>query len=270
MHSHRKTLRRVSLASIGLTSFGLALSPGAIGQALPAMHSTVSPLPPASPPPLTVPTPEHSPVEQSPHHAEVTLSNGKLAVSANNSSLNQILRDIARITSIKLTGGVADQRVFGQYGPADTSAVLETLLSGSGSNMLLVKDARQLPQELVLTPRMGGPTAPNPNASRKQDVDQDDDSDLPPQPSLRPSRTLSTPSPVPTPFGWPSAQGNPPEPPITEPDAPSPTTTQQSPNGVKTPQQIYDQLLRLQGQRAKPTPRQAAPTQPVPDSNPLE
>ncbi|MEO6911490.1 MAG: hypothetical protein ABI158_11265, partial [Edaphobacter sp.] len=69
--------------------------------------------------------------------AEVSYTGGKLFVSANNSSLNQILHDIARETGMKITGGIADQRVFGQYGPANPSKVLSTLLDGAGSNILL-------------------------------------------------------------------------------------------------------------------------------------
>jgi hypothetical protein len=90
--------------------------------------------------------------------ARVQVSGRTLQITAEDSSLNQILRDIARDTGMKVTGGVADERVYGVYGPADISAVLTRLFDGMGTNMLLVEDARQQPTELILTPQHGGVT----------------------------------------------------------------------------------------------------------------
>lgn len=189
------------------------------------------------------------------HRAQVNYAGGQLAVRADNSSLNGILRDVARMTGMKITGGVADERVYGSYGPGEPGAVLATLLNGTGSNMVLINDAKQEPQELVLTPRTGGVSPPNPMAAALVD-----ETDLPPQ--LTP-RVPNVPIP-----GGPAAQaqrergpqqGFVPVPGAAAPGAPpvpaSPgqrTTTEQSPNGVRTPQQIYDQLLQLQQQGAKP------------------
>ncbi len=77
--------------------------------------------------------------------AEVSYSNGQITVAANNSSLNQILRDISSKTGMKITGGVTDERVFGQYGPAVPSSILTTLLDGTSSNMLLVSHRDIIP-----------------------------------------------------------------------------------------------------------------------------
>lgn len=149
--------------------------------------------------------------------AHVTYANGQLTVSASNSSLNQILRDIASETGMKITGGVADERVFGQYGPAAPSKVLGDLLDGTGSNMLLVHATAATPAELVLTPRLGGVTPPNPNAYH----------DDPPPP--RPQYPIAAPV---NPRG--------------DPANAEPT---RSPNDVKTPQQIYEQLEQMRQQR---------------------
>jgi hypothetical protein len=92
---------------------------------------------------------------------------GKLVVTATNASLNQILRQVSRSIGMKITGSVADERVYGQYGPSTPSIVLATLLDGTGINMLLVDDAKG-PTELILTPRHGGPTPPSPSASRPE------------------------------------------------------------------------------------------------------
>jgi len=83
---------------------------------------------------------------------------------AENSSLNQILRDVSRQTGMKITGGVTEQRVFGKYGPGSPSAILTTLIEGTGSNMLLRYGPLHVPVELILTPRLGGPSPPSPDS----------------------------------------------------------------------------------------------------------
>jgi hypothetical protein len=165
------------------------------------------------------------PAQQQQHRAQVTYTAGQLFVSANNSSLNQILRDIAHETGMKLTGAVADERVFGQYGPAAPSKILRTLLDGTGSNMLLLEATRTTPAELILTPRRGGPTPPNPNAAIREEEP------LPP-----PARPDYPPAPAPEE----TAPGN--------PHAAQPAVPESSNTG-KTPQQIFEQLQRLRQQQ---------------------
>jgi hypothetical protein len=131
---------------------------------LPATQPTQ--LPPANvlPAPIAATPDGPSASKSQTHRAVVTYAAGMLDVRANNSSLNQILREISRLTGMKITGGVADERVFGNYGPAEPSTILATLLDGTGSNMLIRETASNAPAELVLTPRNGGATPPSPNA----------------------------------------------------------------------------------------------------------
>jgi hypothetical protein len=159
---------------------------------------------------------------QTPHPARVTYTSGQLLVLADNSSLNQILHRIGHETGMKITGGVADERVFGQYGPASPAKVLGELLDGTGSNMLFMHATSAAPAELVLTPRHGGPTPPNPDAYSEE----------PAPPPVRPQYPISPP----------------------EENAP-PAAAPQSPNAVKTPQQIYEQLQRMRQQQ----PQQSNP-----------
>jgi hypothetical protein len=169
-------------------------TPGALAQSLPATRPTALPPPriiPASALPApaisprgnsplrpvvvpaanTLPAPiAATPTTERPHHAEVTYVDGVLNVRADNSSLNQILRAIGSLTGMKITGGVADQRVFGHYGPAAPPVILATLLDGTGSNMLLREAVAGGPaSELILTPRGGGPTPPSPDNSMYAD-----------------------------------------------------------------------------------------------------
>ena len=110
-----------------------------------------------------------APPSTKPRTAQVQFANGLLDVRADDSSLQQILRSIARRTGMKITGGVADQRVYGNYGPAPASTILATLLDGTGVNMLLQSTPDAVPEVLVLTPQTGGVTPPN------LDVTVDDD-----------------------------------------------------------------------------------------------
>jgi hypothetical protein len=190
--------------------------------ALPPTSPTVASSPAASPPAVSA----TAPAKAAPQHASVVYSRGQLEVSANDSSLNQILRDIARETGMKITGGVTDERVFGKYGPAGASEVLSNLLDGTGSNMLLKETADKVPAELILSPRTGGPTPPNPNAPGF-----DDDG------SSSEAVEQARPAPPPPPVVPQTQPGMPPVPDINgQPPATQP----------RTPQEIYQQLQRMQ------------------------
>jgi hypothetical protein len=195
------------------------------------------------PPPIPL-TPSQLP----PKRAQVTYASGSLSISAANASLNQILRQIASDTGIKITGGVSDERVFGQYGPAEPAQILAALLDGTDSNMVLVHRDSNAPAELILTPRQGGPTPPNPNASAFNDRSEPQETPASqPEGTIRPAQNSQ-------PFA-PASQGAP------SAAIPANSSQPESPNGVKTPQQIYEQLQRMRQQQqtqpqAQPQPQQ--------------
>jgi hypothetical protein len=233
--------------------------------------------------------------------AEVEYSGGMLKVSANNSSLNQILREIGRQTGMKITGGVIEDHVFGTYGPAAASQVLTSLLDGTTSNVMIVENSANGPAELILTPRKGGVTPPNPNAELVTD-DADQQTRPPTSPRTDPPRRAGAmwehpPGPGGLPNGLPPSNGGQTGTPInggadlgtvpgaftpygqSPPDAraqpetvlvnsdnpvtvPAPVTTApadgtqpQSPNGVSTPQQIYEQLQKLRQMQTTTSPQ---------------
>ncbi len=206
--------------------------------------------------PATTPPSPQAPLRPSqipPNRAQITYTNGSLFVSANNSSLNQILRQISTNTGMKITGGVADERVFGNYGPADPAEVLTSLLDGTAANIILVQRDDASLAELILTPRNGGPTPPNPRAAAFDDrPEQQRNFSAQPNPPSEPA---------------PSPQINPIAPPVdpatTATPAPASTAQPESPNGVKTPQQIYEQLQRMrQQQQQQQQPQQQPQPQP--------
>jgi hypothetical protein len=258
------------------------------------------------------------------HRARVSYTDGLLEVRADNSSLNQILREISRQTGMKITGGVADQRVFGSYGPAPAATVLQTLLDGTGTNILFQESRTHAPELLVLTPQTGGATPPPPSSPSYDATETEPE--LPFAAGTRPVTQAQTPAPLttaapatatppngsapssppsmpqpannvlgspdnisptastmpvtnsvplntlPTPSTAPPVSGivdapNPPPagsttagftsqtPPDNNPNTAPPataTTNQTSPNGVKTPEQIYQELKQLQQKQANP------------------
>jgi hypothetical protein len=96
------------------------------------------------------------------HRAEIEYSQGLLKITADDSSLNKILMEVAVRTGVKVTGQVKDERVYGSYGPGTPAKVLASLLDGTGSNLLFVETASSGSGELILTARKGGPTPPQP------------------------------------------------------------------------------------------------------------
>lgn len=244
---------------------GVLLAVGLVMAQSPALPvtqpTTAQPAAPASAP-AAVPAATPVPAQPAAHRAQVVFSDGQLEITADNSSLNQILRDVSRLTGMKITGGVADQRVFGKYGPGAPAGILAGLLDGTGSNMMLRESASHTPLELVLTPREGGVTPPNPNAPGYDDDAPANDQgptqqSAPPNPQNLAPQQPSAPQTAPSSgsFGAPGTV------PATVPAAGVGTglgiapgtnagstgaSNPQSPNGVLTPQQIYQQLQQLQ------------------------
>jgi hypothetical protein len=185
----------------------------------------------------------------------VTYADGRLEVAADNSSLNQVLREISRKTGMKITGGIGDERVFGTYGPGPPGEILASLLDGTGSNMLLRESSTDAPDELILTPREGGPTPPNPNAPGYDD-DQPDQPAATPQwvtPGATPPGPGSSSNPAAASSGQlPMASGADAAPAASGANSQPTGDVPQSPNGVKTPAQLYQQLQQLQQQQQQP------------------
>lgn len=219
------------------------------------------------------------------HRPEVRYIDGLLTVTAHDSSLNAILHEIATLTGMKISGGVRDDRVFGTYGPDQPSAVLSTLLDGSGSNMLLVNNTANQPQELILTTRVGGPTPPSEfAAAHRQSQEQDSDESTPvqmgpgpqgPPPGIRVGdgprlQSNAQPASLNPPISTPVTNNSDSQavvfPPVNATTTPATATTssdvtQETPEGVKTPQQIFEQLQRMRQQQEQTQPQDSSSPQ---------
>ena len=240
--------RRTSLALLLVVApslpnaLGQPRGPGAMQQTAPVSASAPA-KPSADVPgtslPETSPTSSVSSVQPATlpfkEQTAIDYSGGAITVDATNARLNQLIHDVAAKANIRVTGGVSDERVFGHYGPARPSAVLASLLDGTGTNMLLVEDAKGV-SELVLTRRVGGATPPS-AAAASQEVASDEDG----RPATRyvPGRPFQPPGPGRGPLNVPPNFG-----PGSSTIPPPPQSSQDSqPTGeAKTPQQIYDQL----------------------------
>lgn len=187
---------------------------------------TADPLQPSAPQP---PTPADMPAVP----ATVHFQNGLLAVHASNSSLTQILHDITTQTGMEVQGTPQDERVFGDFGPAPVGKVVAQLLDGGPSNYLLFgMAANHAPRSLILSPKTtpapatlasGGAPVPTPTAS-----DDDDDDDAPQaQAPIRPFQ--------------PAAMA-------------APDNQQLSP-GIRTPQQILEDMQRRRQEQQQIQPQ---------------
>jgi hypothetical protein len=272
-HHHLRT-GGILAAAVLAAVFATTRTPA---QSLPPMQPTTTQPIPTQPTTLTpqtltpqtlTPQAPGAPVASAPpanpaHHAEITFAGGQLEVRADNSSLNQILRSISRRAGLKITGGVEDQRVFGNYGPGSISSVLATLLDGTETNMLLLAGDAQNPPELQLTPRNGGVSPPGPNSEAYAMYDDSIDQQAPiPPPTPRSPNASSQPethglagSPtVPQPLNESSVSPSHPAPaaailpmPSTN-SAPTPAAASATPRHL-TPEIVMQELLMMQEQK---------------------
>ena len=92
----------------------------------------------------TTPAPQNvqslSPSQQMPAPPRVSYTGDKLTVTANNSTVQDVINAVhgATGTTFQISGGPLQDRLFGQYGPGPVNAVLEQILRGSGFNYILV------------------------------------------------------------------------------------------------------------------------------------
>ena len=114
---------------------------------------------PAAPQPVAPPTPEQRP----PTPPQVAYSGGLLTITADNSTLGDILRAVHRQTGAAIdVPGNATERVVGRFGPGPARDVVASLLNGSHFNYVLVgseTDPRGL-DRVVLISKPGSDQAP--------------------------------------------------------------------------------------------------------------
>lgn len=163
----------------------------------------------------------------------ISYAGGQLTVTADNSSLPEILNGVMKATGARLDGNrpADSERVFGQFGPGTPRDVLNSLLTGSRYDYILVGalDDPGRVQQVMLSPHGSSlanvASAQNRNQPEQPNEDEDSNETVVAQPIL----ATEPPSPP--------TQVNPP---------PEPNPGQQQ---VKTPEQLLQELQRLRQQQ---------------------
>jgi hypothetical protein len=204
----------------------------------PAAQPVVSPPPsPPQPAPSQPAGVAPSLLQQPAKEAQIVFANGNLAIRADNSSLAAILQQIASNSGMKIEGLGSDERVFGNFGPGAPRDVLADLLVGTAYNQVLLGDlSNGAPRELILSPARGGATISSPTPQATANANGDDNE----------SEAVEAPPPPP------------PEPPA--------GSTQPSPPGVRTPQQLFEQLQQMRAAQGRGQQQQ----QPVQQDSPQQ
>jgi hypothetical protein len=174
-------------------------------------------------------------LQQPAHEAQIVFAGDTLSIHAENSSLTAILRQFASRSGMLVEGLSSDERVFGTFGPGTPRDVLADLLNGTAYNLVLLGDlSNGAPRELILTPTTrGGGAAPAAVANE-----------------LNPDEAVS------------NDQETAEAPPDVPPPTPPPPGASPG-NGVRTPQQLFEQLQRMrQGQQNSQPTQQDAPLSP--------
>jgi len=148
--------------------------------AVPATEVQMPVTPPAPPAPQW-------PVNDPPQQASVQWTGQGLTIDAKNSSLEQILNDIAAQSGAKVEGIGSDERVFGIYGPGQPRDVLSQLLEGTEYNVIMVGDGeRGVPQRILLSEKPKGGIQPNAPVPAADEYEPPVTPYLPPQPPQPP------------------------------------------------------------------------------------
>jgi hypothetical protein len=129
------------------------------------------------------------PVNDHPTEATVVWNSQGLRIDASNSSLEQILKDVATATGAKVEGLGSDERIFGTYGPGSARDVLSQLLDGSGYNVLMLGgQGTGTPSEVILSAQTKGngtPAAANPAPADEENADVENQPQPGPVPNVR-------------------------------------------------------------------------------------
>ena len=221
----------IAVAGVGVST--LILLPNSLTQQLgpvgrtrggqvqqPAVAAQPAPTAPAAPTTANL-------LQQPAHDALVTFAGGHLLIHAENASLAAILQQVGAQSGMKVSGLGSDERVFGTFGPGTPPDVLADLLNGTAYDLVLIGSTSYgAPRELILTPSRGGAAAPPPALAAA--------------PQNRPEEAASEPE---------SPDGPPPQ-----PDVPPPASA--VPPGIRTPQQLFQQLQQMRQAQQQQIPQQ--------------
>jgi hypothetical protein len=191
----------------------------------------------------------------------VVYRDGLLSVDAPNSTLGAVLTAIRNKTGIQFEGleSGATERVVLSLGPSPEGEILATILGGSGYDYVAIdrSDSPGIVQRVLLTRHGGSATTAagqppvSPATALEEDEGDDPDPDVARNPQDTPARPPLLQAQPQPPQNFPQPQVNP------QPQV-SPQTGQSAPN----PEQLLEELKRMQEQRLQQNPPDAPHKQP--------
>jgi hypothetical protein len=221
---------------------------------------------PEQPAPLTMPE------QMPPTPPDVSYRNGLLSIVARNSTLADVIDAVRAQTGavIETPANAGKERVMSRLGPAPPQEVLAELLNGSSYDFVILGNASGGLQHVILTQRTGGVEEPASTAARtaggrqpaRRPVPVVEEEEPAEEPALEETPDESrevpedVPLPVPTPNLPPGAVQPGQQMPGQTPTQPQPVPGQPQ---VKTPEQLLEDLRRLQQQQQQQQQPQPAP-----------
>ena len=196
---------------------------------------------PAPVPAPVVPPPPATLAEQPAVPPNVAMNNGLLTITAENSTLSDVLSGVKRATgaAIDVPSTAAGERVVVHLGPGQPPDVLRQLLTGSKFDYIIVGSPQNAAavQRVILTARGAAGTAtpsvqqafqpPQPSGYQPPEEPVEDDSNNQPEPEPTPEVT---------------------QPPLPQVQ-PGQVQPQQQQQGPKTPEQLLQELQQMQRQQ---------------------
>jgi hypothetical protein len=208
----------------------------------------------ADPPPSQAPAPSPTLEQSPPTPPQVTYYNGQLGIIAQNATLSQVLRSVQSLTgaSVEMPASASSERVVGQLGPGLPRDVLNALLNGTKFNYIIlgVNGNPGAVQKVILTtakPASTVNTAQNNAVQPQEPQDEENYGEPEPQPGPTPAvppqfrRRPNLPGRVPEAFN--QQQQQQPQP------TPDSSGANPQPPGVKTPEQLLQELQQMQQQQ---------------------
>jgi len=209
-------------------------------------------------PEVVQPSPPPTPEQMPPSPPKVLYQGDQLTIESQNSTLAQVLRSVqAKIgASIDIPAGANSERVVAQLGPGRPRDVLASLLSGSKFDYIIlgVADRPGAVQKVILTTRQSAPVAEAAQnrpmqASPSQETQPDEEYNAPEPMEDNSADNQPQQPPQPGPYRPGNFSPNPGQSPDFPLQRQQPGNPADAQSGVKTPEQLLQELQRLQQQQ---------------------
>jgi hypothetical protein len=210
----------------------------------------------------TQPAPPPTPEQMPPSPPKVIYQSGQLTIDSANATLAQVLRSVQSKTgaSMEIPSSANNERVVAQLGPGRPSDVLASLLNGSKFDFIIlgVQNQPGTVQKVILSTRQNtAPTtntaqnrAPAPTPQDEAQAEEDYNQPEPPPAEDNAAENQNQPQPQVAPGVYrPNIPGQPNQNAEFPAQVPPGAEQQGSQQGVKSPEQLLQELQRMQQQQ---------------------